>query len=112
MATVINCMKTERFTKHHKNLRENIRKKYGNTNQKTVDFKLTLLLKQEIRAICKKLKTQKKYEKKSINRRFVNNPKCVKRDFKGSNKRIAKNSNLRQSPIIFAKYLAKRDQIQ
>ena len=41
LTTVINCKKTERFTKHQKTLGENFRKKYGNTKQKTLDFKLT-----------------------------------------------------------------------
>ena len=75
MTTVINCKKTERFTKHQKTLRENFRKKYGNTKQKTLDFKLTLL-KQELKATCKKLKTQKRnHERKPINRRFFYNRK-------------------------------------
>ena len=90
LTTVINCKKTERFTKHQKKLRENFRKKYGNTKQRTLDFKLTLL-KQELKATCKKLKTHKKsHERKSINRRFFNNPKGVYRDFKGSNIRLEK----------------------
>ena len=71
-------------------MKENFRKKYGNTKQRTLDFKLTLL-KQELKATCKKLKTQKRnHERKSINRRFFNNPKGVYRDFKGSNIRLEK----------------------
>ena len=90
MTTVINCKKTERFTKHQKILRENFRKKYGNTKQKTLEFKLTLL-KQELRATCKKLKTQKRnYKRKLINRKFFNNPKSVFRDFKRGNIRLEK----------------------
>ena len=64
MNTVRNCKKTERFTKHQKTLRENFKKKYGNTKQRILDFKLTLL-KQELKATCKKLKTQKKTMKKN-----------------------------------------------
>ena len=90
LTIVINRKKTERFTKHQKTLRENFRKKYGNTKQKTLDFKLTLL-KQELKATCKKLKTQKRnHERKLINRRFFNNPKGVYRDFKGGNIRLEK----------------------
>ena len=69
---------------------ENLRKKYDNTKQKTLDFKLTLL-KQDLKATCKKLKTQKtNHEKKSINCRFFNNLKGVYQDFKGSNIRSEK----------------------
>ena len=53
LTTVINCKKTERFTKHQNTLRENFRKKYGNTKQRTLDFKLTLL-KQELKVTFKK----------------------------------------------------------
>ena len=70
-------------------MRENFRKKYGKTKRRTLDFKLTLL-KQEVKETCKKLKQQKKHERKSINRRFFNNPKSVYRDFKGSNIRLEK----------------------
>ena len=90
MTIVINCKKTERYTKDQKTLRDNFRKKYGNTKQKALDFKQTLL-KQELKATCKKLKTQKRnHERKLINRSFFNNPKAVYRDFKGSNIRLEK----------------------
>ena len=59
MTTVINCKKTKRFTKHQETLKENFRKKYGNTKQRTLNFKVTLL-KQDLKATCKKLKTNKK----------------------------------------------------
>ena len=47
LTTVINCKKTERFAKYQKKLRKNFRKKFSNTKQRTLDFKLTLL-KQEL----------------------------------------------------------------
>ena len=90
LTTVINCKEPQRFTKHQKTLRDNFRKKYGNTKQKTLDFKLTLL-KQELIVTCKKLKTQKRNrERKLTNCRFFNNLKGVYQDFKGGNIRLEK----------------------
>ena len=111
MTTVINCKKTERFTKQQKTLRENFRKKSGNTKQKALDFKLTLL-KQELKATCKKMKTQKRnYERKSSNHGFFSNPKGVYQDFKGSNIRLEKIPTKAKVQLVWQN-IWQRDQIQ
>ena len=107
MTTVINCKKTERSTKHKKILKDNFRKKDSNTKQRTLDFKLTLL-RQELKATCKKSKTQKRnQEKKSINRKFINNPKGLYQDFKCNNIRLEEIPAKDKTPIVLAKISAK-----
>ena len=53
--TLINCIKFNAFTAHQLSLKNKFQKKYGNTNTRTLEYKLALL-KHDLKATCTKFK--------------------------------------------------------
>ena len=82
---MIECKKTNTYSKHQLKLKQVFTKRYGDFRIKTLQFKLSILY-QNLKAKSTKLKYNKRpIERKSINTKFRKNPKSVYRNMKGSN---------------------------
>ena len=74
---VLECKRSNNFTRHQLKVRENLHRKFGNTKSSTLHSKLNIL-KQELKATSSKIRYQeKKFEPNRINRKFTYNPKSV-----------------------------------
>ena len=82
---MIECKKTNTYSKHQLKLKQIFTKRYGDFRLKTLQFKLSILY-QNLKARSTKLKYNKRrIERKSINNKFRKNPKAVYRSMKGNN---------------------------
>ena len=82
--TLINCKKSNTFTANQLNLKNKFQKKYGITETRTLEYKLTLL-KNDLRATCTKFKyIKRKHQRKTINKTFSKDTKGVYRNFRGT----------------------------
>ena len=82
---MIECKKTNTYSKHQLKLKQVFTKRYGDFRLKTLQFKLSILY-QNLKAKSTKLKYNKRrIERKSINNKFCKNPKAVNRSMKGNN---------------------------
>ena len=85
---VLECKRSNNFTRHQLKVRENLHRKFGNTKSSNLHSKLNIL-KQELKATSSKIRYQeKKFERNRINRKFTYNPKNVYRDFKNDKMEI------------------------
>ena len=72
---MIECKKTNTYSKHQLKLKQVFTKRYGDFRLKTLQFKLSILY-QNLQAQSTKLKYNKRrIERKSINNKFCKNPK-------------------------------------
>ena len=82
---VLECRRSNNFTRHQLIVRENLHRKFGNTKSSNLQSKLNIL-KQELQATSSKIRYQeKKFER---NRTNSYNPKNVYRDFKNDKTEI------------------------
>ena len=82
---MIECKKTNTYSKHQLKLKQVFTKRYGDFRLKTLQFKLSILY-QNLKAKSTELKYNKqRIERKSINNKFRKNPKAVYRSMKGNN---------------------------
>ena len=82
---MIECKKTNAYSKHQLKLKQVFTKLNGDFRLKTVQFKLSILY-QNLKAKSKELKYNKQpIERKSINTKFRKNPKSMYRSMKGNN---------------------------
>ena len=79
---VLECKRSNNFTRHQLKVREDLYRKFGNTKSSNLHSKLNILI-QELKATSSKIRyKEKKFERNRINRKFTYNPKNVQRDFK------------------------------
>ena len=79
---VLECKRSNNFTRHQLKVREDLHRKFGNTKSSNLHSKLNILI-QELKATSSKIRyKEKKFERNRINRKFTYNPKNVQRDFK------------------------------
>ena len=82
---MIECKKTNTYSKHQLKLKQVFTILYGDFRLKTLQFKLSIIY-QNLKAKSEKLKYNKpRIERKSINNKFRKNPKAVYRSMKGNN---------------------------
>ena len=82
---MIECKKTNTYSKHQLKLKQLFTKRYGDFRLKTLQFKLSILY-QNLKAKSTKLKYNKRrIERKSINNKFLKIAKAVYRSVKGNN---------------------------
>ena len=82
---VLECRRSNNFTRHQLKVRENLHRKFGNTKSSNLQSKLNIL-NQELLATSSKIRYQeKKFER---NRTNSYNPKNVYRDFKNEKTEI------------------------
>ena len=82
---MIECKKTNTYSKHQLKLKQVFTKRYGDFRLKSLQFKLSILY-QNLRAKATKLEYNKRrIERKSINNKFRKNHKAVYRSMKGNN---------------------------
>ena len=82
---MIECKKTNTYSKHQLKLKQLFMKCHGDFRLKTLQFKLSMFY-QNLKAKSTKLKYNKQHiERKSINNKFHKNPKTVYRSMKGKN---------------------------
>ena len=82
---MIECKKTNTYSKHQLKLKQLFTKRYGDFRLKTLQFKLSILY-QNLKAKSTKLKYNKRcIKRKSINNKFRKNSKAVYRSKKGNN---------------------------
>ena len=85
---VLECKRSNHFTRHQLKVRENLHRKFDNTKSSNLHSKL-YILKQELKATSSKIRYQeKKFKRNRINRKFTNTPKSVYQDFKNDKTEI------------------------
>ena len=83
VTVVLNCKNSGQFTRHQQQLKEKVKKWFGNGKVRTLEYKLCVL-KQDLKALSEKLKYKKvQNARKSMNRLFHANPKAVYREWRG-----------------------------
>ena len=84
LTVIVKCKQTNTYLKHQKSLPEKFRKKFRNTTLLNLQSNL-YIAKQKLKSKSEKLSYHKKlYERKTINRNFICDPKSVYRTIKGN----------------------------
>ena len=84
LTVVLDCKEKNLYTKHQKTLLLKFKKQFGNTQIRTLNFKLHQA-KQTLKATSGRLRYEKnQMERKKINRWFASDPKAVYRQMRGN----------------------------